>query len=323
MIGSSIVSAARRRLAGYAHRLIGGPTPQPRSKHLWSIGIYSGNSPLALQADDAIPNPVLTRDHVTDLPASLVADPFLIRDGNDWHIFFEALDRRNGRGVIALATSGDLVRWTYRQVVLAEPFHLSYPHVFAWDGAWWMVPETHKTRTIRLYRATEFPLRWTLVHTLLSGERFADSTLFRHADRWWLFTETSPQMKHDTLRLYSADELMGRWTEHPASPIVAGDARSARPAGPVLATADGLVRVAQDCVPRYGVSVNAFEITELSETAYAERAVATNPVLRAGTAHWNSAGMHHLSAHEVSPSRWIAAVDGWYAATPAEVAGEV
>src|SRR5689334_5448346 len=120
MIGSSIVSAARGRVAGYAHRLIGGPTPEPRSKHVWSIGIYSGNSPLALQADVAIPNPVLTRDHVTDLPASLVADPFLIRDGNDWHIFFEALDRRNGRGVIALATSGDLVRWTYRQVVLAE-----------------------------------------------------------------------------------------------------------------------------------------------------------------------------------------------------------
>ena len=322
MIGSSIVFAARRRLAGYARRLMGGSQPQPRSKHLWSIGIYSGNSPLALKPDDAIPNPVLTRAHVTDLPASLVADPFLIRDGDDWHIFFEALDRRNGRGVIALATSGDLVRWTYRQVVLAEPFHLSYPHVFAWDGAWWMVPETHKTRTIRLYRATEFPLKWTLVHTLLSGERFADSTLFRHADRWWLFTETSPQTKHDTLRLYSADELMGRWTEHPASPIVAGDAHAARPAGPVLATAGGLVRVAQDCVPRYGVSVNAFEITELSEETYAERAVAGNPVLRAGSEHWHSAGMHHLSAQEVAPGRWVAAVDGWYAATAAEVAGD-
>jgi beta-xylosidase len=321
MIGSSIVYAARRRLAGYARRLIGEAAPQPRTKHLWSIGLYSGSSPLALAPDDAIPNPVLTRAHVTDVEASLVADPFLIRDGDDWHIFFEALDRRNGRGVIALATSGDLVHWNYRQVVLSEPFHLSYPHVFEWDGAWWMVPETHKTRSIRLYRATEFPLRWTLAHTLLSGERFADTTLFRHADRWWLFTETSPQMKHDTLRLYSADALTGPWTEHPASPIVAGDARSARPAGPVLTTNDGLVRVAQDCVPRYGMSVNAFEITTLTSDAYAERAVATNPVLRAGTEHWNSAGMHHLSAHEVTKGRWVAAVDGWYAATAAEVAG--
>jgi len=321
MIGS-IVYAARRRLAGYARRLIGGPPPQPRTKHLWSIGIYTGSSPLALGPDDAIPNPVLTRDDVTDLPASLVADPFLIRDGDAWHIFFEALDRRNGRGAIALATSGDLVRWTYRQVVLAEPFHLSYPHVFEWEGAWWMVPETHATREIRLYRATEFPLRWTLAHILASGERFADTTVFRHADRWWLFTETNPQRKHDTLRLYSADSLMGEWAEHPASPIVAGDAHAARPAGPVLATADGLVSFAQDCMPRYGVSVNAFAITTLTPSAYAERAVAANPVLRAGKEHWHSAGMHHLSAHEVTKGRWVAAVDGWYAATAADVAGE-
>lgn len=322
MIGSSLARAARRRLAGYARRLLREPAPAPRNKHLWSIGIYTGGSPLALAPDPSIPCPVLTRDQVTDVPASFLADPFLIRSGDEWQMFFEVLNRRNGRGEIGLATSDDLVHWRYRQIVLAEPFHLSYPCVFEWKGEHWMIPETHQTRTIRLYRAEEYPLKWKLVHTLLSGERFADSTPFRHGDRWWLFTETSPVMKHDTLRLYSADDPMGRWTEHPSSPLVVGDPHAARPAGRVVATPQGLVRFAQDCKPRYGTSVNAYEITRLSETEYEERPVAGNPVLRASGDGWSSAGMHHVDAHEVTPARWIAAVDGWYAATAADVAGE-
>jgi len=322
MIGSSLARAARNRLAGYARRLLRGATPPPRNKHLWSIGIYTGASPLTLAADPTIPCPVLTREQVTDVPASFVADPFLVRAGGTWQMFFEVLNRRNGRGEIGLATSDDLVHWHYRQIVVAGPFRLSYPHVFELEGHHWMIPETHKTRTVRLYRATHYPLEWRLVHTLMSGERFADSTLFRHADRWWLFTETSPVMKHDTLRLYSADDLTGRWTEHPSSPIVAGDAHTARPAGRVVATSRGLLRFAQDCAPRYGLSVNAFEITQLTADTYEERPVADNPILRASGAGWNAAGMHHLDAHEVASGRWVAAVDGWFAATSAQVRGE-
>ena len=127
---------------------------------------------------------------------------------------------------------------------------------------------------------------------------------------------------HDTLRLYSADDLTGRWTEHPSSPIVAGNAHTARPAGRVVATSRGLLRFAQDCAPRYGLSVNAFEITQLTADTYEERPVADNPILRASGAGWNAAGMHHLDAHEVASGRWVAAVDGWFAATSAQVRGE-
>src|SRR5438067_9289900 len=100
----SVARRAARRAAQWAARraraLLGRPTPAPppapKSKRVWSIGIYTGASPLDLAPDPRIPNPVLTRDHVTDVPASFVADPFLARDGDRWHLFFELLNRRNG-----------------------------------------------------------------------------------------------------------------------------------------------------------------------------------------------------------------------------------
>ena len=298
------------------------PPPQPSNKALWSIGIYSGASPLALTPHEGNASPVVTREHVTDVPAGFVADPFLIRSDGTWHMFFEVLNRRNRRGVIGLATSDDLSFWKYQRIVLSEPFHLSYPHVFEWMGAHYMVPETHETHTIRLYKADPFPDRWTLVHTLISGRPFADATLFRHDDRWWLFTETSPSMKHDTLRLYYADDLFGAWTEHPASPIVDGNAHIARPAGAVVPTDGGFIRYAQDCTPRYGMRVNALEITNLTTTTYTERPAREAPILSGSSMGWNAMRMHHLDAHCVEPGRWIAAVDGAFDVTAANIFGD-
>ncbi len=311
-----------RRIRGALSRLLDpSPTPERRDKHLWSIGIYTGRSPLDLGPDAAIPCPVLTRDDVTDVSASLVADPFLQLVDGTWHLFFEVLNRATNRGEIALATSRDLASWRYQHVVLREPFHLSYPHVFEWKGEHFMIPETHETRTVRLYRAAEFPSRWQLAHTLLSGERFADSTLLRHDDRWWLFTETSPEMKHDTLRLYHADDLFGAWTEHSASPIVSADPHRARPGGPCVRAGGRLFRFAQDCAPRYGIGLSAFEITKLGVDVYEERAAAEYPLLGPSGSGWNESGMHHADAHELSPDRWVAAVDGWRAATASEIRG--
>jgi hypothetical protein len=298
--------------------------PQTASRALWSIGIFEGTSPLELGPRAGSPGAVVTRDHVTDVPASFVADPFLFSADGAWHLFFEVLNRRLVRGEIGLATSPDLATWKYERIVLAEPFHLSYPFVFEWEGARYMIPETHQTRTIRLYRADPFPTQWTLVHTLLSGLSFSDTTLFRHDDRWWLFTETGTPKKHGTLRLYFADDLFGVWTEHPASPIVEGDVHAARPAGSVVRHGASLLRFAQVCAPRYGTAVNAYEITELTPRTYAERP-ARSGVIVGGSAvpmAWNESRMHHVDAHEIEPGRWVAAVDGARNVTPSVIAGE-
>src|SRR5262245_19992441 len=82
-------------------RLFGAAPPPPAAPArfaLWSIGIFTGDSPLTLGPSNGIASPAITRDSVTDVPASFVADPFLIRVRDTWHLFFEIFNRRSGRG---------------------------------------------------------------------------------------------------------------------------------------------------------------------------------------------------------------------------------
>jgi hypothetical protein len=256
-------------------------------------------------------NPVLTRADVSDVPASFVADPFMLRVGYKWFMFFEVLNAAAGKGEIGLAVSSNGTHWVYQQIVLSEPFHLSYPYVFLWDDEYYMVPETHKARSVRLYRATHFPHRWSYVATLLDKAYFADSSVFRHNGKWWLFTETNPNGNNDTLRLFYADILTGPWHEHPESPVVKGNPRIARPGGRVLSIGDKVIRYAQDCFPRYGMQVRAFEISDLTTKSYKEKEVPSNPILTGSNADtWNEHGMHHIDPHQVGDDKWIACVDG-------------
>src|SRR5262249_47062461 len=226
---------------------------------VWSIGIYLGESPLRLAPPENVQNPVLTRDDVSDVPAVLVADPFLLQAGGTWHMFFEVLNWRADKREIRLATRENGLNWRYRQIVLSEPFHLSYPYVFEWADNFYMIPECHQTGSIRLYRALEFPAQWSLEATLFKGSYFADPSIFRLHDKWWLFVETNPDQEHDTLRLYYADDLRGPWFEHPKSPVIEANPHVSRPGGRVLVLGDSVIRYAQDCYPRYGTSLRAFE----------------------------------------------------------------
>jgi hypothetical protein len=275
----------------------------------WSIGIYRGSSPFELSDPPDIQNPVLTAAHVTDVKADFVADPFMIKEGTTWHMFFEVMNSLNGKGEIGLATSNDGCKWNYQSIVLRESFHLSYPLIFKWQGEYYMIPESGAANRIALYKAKTFPDDWEFAATLLEGE-FTDHAIFRRHDVWWLFAGSDPRL-NDTLRLFHADHLLGPWREHVKSPVVCNNACAARPAGGALVVENKIIRYAQDCSTAYGRNVNAFLINQLSGTDYAESACAGNPILQPGSSAWNRHGMHHVDAHEIIPGQWLACVDGY------------
>lgn len=277
---------------------------------MWSIGIYTGDSPFQLRAPANHLNPVLTHTDVSDVPADFVADPFMLHKDHRWYMFFEVLNQVTNRGEIALAASDDGFTWAYQQVVLKEPFHLSYPYVFEWQGEYYMIPETLGATGVCLYKADRFPTRWSLKQTLIEGLH-ADPSIVRFADLWWMFACTEPY-GHDILRLYFARDLEGPWKQHPRSPILKNDKSRARPAGRILQVGGHVIRFAQDCVPDYGTRVRAFEIKELTRDTYVEAEHPNSPVLSSSGAGWNAMGMHHIDAHRLADGddRWIACVDG-------------
>jgi hypothetical protein len=163
---------------------------------------------------------------------------------------------------------------------------------------------------LRLYKAFEFPVRWSLVAILLRGY-FASPSIVRHEGKWWLFAGSDLEGKGDTLRLYWSNELLGPWVEHPSSPIVKGNSHIARPAGRVVPYEGHLVRFTQDCFLGHETAVRAFFIPEMTSTTYHELACSHEPLLHASGKGWNQSGMHHVDAHCMEDGQWLACVDGF------------
>src|SRR5436190_1447998 len=106
----------------YAEKYYGVPLWQYEDR--WSIGIYTGDSPFKLTSPHHLSNPVLTARDVTDIQASFVADPFIVKKDATWYMFLEVMPAKTYLGKIAVATSNDGLRWRYQRIILDEPYHL-------------------------------------------------------------------------------------------------------------------------------------------------------------------------------------------------------
>jgi len=292
------------KLADYLRLLL------PEQRAQWSIGIYVGSSPFTLAPHPLLnTRPALTASSLGRLKADGVADPFMVRYGDTWCMFFEIENRMTGKGEIGLATSRDTVSWQFKGVVLKEPFHLSYPHVFEHEGSFYMLPECAASGAVRLYKAEAFPLQWKFYTELLRGD-IVDATPFRHAERWWIIGLDGFR-RRDAMVIYHADQLEGPWIAHAANPITTNNRRNARPAGRMLAYDGKLIRLAQDYETAYGRSVSAFSVEELSPDRYLERPINEDEtLLQPAGSGWNASGMHHIDACQTENGQWIACVDG-------------
>jgi hypothetical protein len=279
----------------------------------WSILIYDGNNPLALNPASNTKHPAISRYDVSDTYTAFVADPFIVKFDRKWLIFFELLNTKTQTGQIAYAESEDCLNWNYQQVVLVEDFHLSYPYTFEFEAKWYMIPESCEAGSVRLYEATSFPQQWKLVAELLVGERFVDASVINFDDIWWMFVgiERDENTACDELRLYYSDRLEGDWVEHPMSPIVRDNLEISRPAGRIVKIDNKLVRFAQDCTKTYGGNASAIQINILTKDCYSEERInPENPHLFSlGNLACNGLGMHHLDLVELATDRWIACVD--------------
>lgn len=312
-----VILTMTRKLAGLAKRVVWEVAPsilRARAKPAtwpYAISIYSGNSPFELKPDPKAPNPVISYQDVTDTLACAVADPFLFQTTDGWHLFFEVVSQLTWRGEIAYASSSDGYDWKYQSLLIQEPFHMSYPYVFEWDGEHYMIPETGQANSIRLYRASRFPDRWEFMTTLLDGSRFVDTSVFQHDGRWWMFTDTGEDHMKPKLRLFYAETLTGPWSEHPSSPISDNDMKTGRPGGRVVHVDGNPVRFNQFLSLDTSVTrgIWAAEVMELTESSYEERLARQQPVLTGGAESWNKGGIHHVDPHEIADGQWFACVD--------------
>jgi hypothetical protein len=283
--------------------------PFVTQREQWTIGIYRSNSPFHFNELQGWINPLFRAEDVTDVSAKFVADPFLVKEGDAWNLFFEVYNNETQQGDLAVATSTNTWTWKYEKLILDEPFHLSYPYVFQSDGEYYLIPESFEDNSIRLYKADEFPAKWSFVKTLVEGRDFVDNSIVFYNNKWWLFSSVT---SNDKLYLHYADSLTSLWKEHPQSPIVVGDVHKSRPSGRLLVYDGKLYRFTMDIDPPIGThQVMAYEITEITPTSYSEKLAQQAPVVQASGSGWNGQAMHQLDPVQVDENSWIASVDGF------------
>ncbi len=217
------------------------------------------------------------------------ADPFPIRRDGVTTLFVEDFAHTTGKGIISAIAFGPEGPAGTPVPVLEEAHHLSYPFVFARDGATWMIPESGAHGTVDLYRARAFPGGWVKEATLLSGLTASDATLVEHGGLWWMFAtvRTFDPAAHpraalgsysDGLHLWSAPDFRGPWTAHPGNPVLV-DIAAARSAGRIVARGGALIRPVQDCRRGYGEALALARIDRLDGGGYRQT---VETILRAG-----------------------------------------
>ena len=205
---------------------------------------------------------------------ALLADPFLLeQDGRDY-IFCEELKYKDRKGVISWMEILNDGTVTTPAVALERPYHLSYPFLIRAEGELYMIPETARNHDIELYRCVRFPDCWELDCNILTGVAAVDTTILSVKGKYWLFTCLKEEVcdTADDLHLYWARSLRGPWQAHPLNPVVS-DVRTARGAGAIIETNDGIIRPTQDSSERYGWRINFNRILTLSEFEYKEETV--------------------------------------------------
>jgi len=269
---------------------------RPRTD-FWQVGIVP--VPIAQVDPERLAQ---SRARITWMPDAgrwrYFADPFALRRGDTLHVFVEAFDYRTKHGVIERheldLPSG---RWSPGRIVLARPFHLSYPFVFEHEGSTWMVPESHQAGEVALYKGSPSLDEWTRVQALVPDVRAVDASLLQHGGRWWMFYSVVGDRFLDRRELHvaHAPALQGPWERVPGGPVLV-DAGRARPGGTPFVDGQGRILLPlQDSAQTYGGALRLLQVSELTP----ERVRVASEVARltgAMASDDHVEGLHTLSA---------------------------
>ena len=129
------------------------------------------------------------------------ADPFLYKK----YIFAEITEKNSDeKGVIAVSKISETLKF---KTIINKKYHLSYPHVFDYNGKLYMIPESYKANKLQLFRCVKFPYKWELARILKKNIHCCDTTFFKLNNTCYLFTTITEE--HDNYIFKTNDILKG------------------------------------------------------------------------------------------------------------------
>lgn len=194
------------------------------------------------------------------------ADPFLFCYRGNMYLFVEIMDERYGKGTIGYCELEDNLKTREFKEIIREPFHMSYPYVFEFNGVVYMIPETFQANSIRLYKCVTFPNEWTFDRILVENVRCVD-TSFIVDELLGLYAETH-DIDSQKNRFYKMDLLNDCTIE--ITDQMTKRFMERRPGGGFLQFDNGIFHALQNCDNCYGeylhiCKVNRFDDQHIDE----------------------------------------------------------
>ncbi len=187
------------------------------------------------------------------------ADPLLFEDDGKQYLFFEAFNKKEQKGELAVM-EWENNTWTDPVIIIANNYHMSYPCVFKHDGTYYMIPESAECGSLELYVSDSFPYSWKKKCNIIEDIWLADPTVFKYGERLLMYAwnEQNGQYKSFVYEL-DIDNLQCKEIASIPYPTNSG-----RPAGCFFQNDGKLLRPSQDSVEMYGKGIiwRDFEIID-------------------------------------------------------------
>ncbi len=230
-----------------------------------------------------------------------LSDPFGVARHGTIHVVCEYFGYRSGKGHICTLDYSDHGFTRQPEQAIKLSIHMSYPFLVEDAGEIYCIPETSYAGEVALFRAVEFPRRWSKVAVLVEHFGGVDPTVFRHGGRWWLTCTEKGRDADVKLWVWHAPDLRGPWTAHARNPVKT-DVRGARPGGVPFVHEGVLYRPAQDCSKTYGWRIVIQRVRSLTPTEFVEEPVT---VLEA-----SGDSPFPLGRHTLTPVGDVVLIDG-------------
>ncbi len=298
IVSVSVIGVIYKKYISYSYKFI------PR----WSIGVanYDGE----INSDTNEYALAFTKDNILYDNSCFVADPYVLKTDSLYYMFYEngIATENYWKGVINLAVSKDKVNWKDCGTIINEKNTIAFPIVYKNDNDYYMTIDSSGLGELIIYKALEFPNKWACVDTLIHGE-WSDPVIHYEKGRYYLFT--SERYTHNA-HLFTSDDILGPYKEHPDSPIVMNNKAVGRNAGKIFSYKGNTYRPVQDCSELYGKQVRLLRIETLNENDYIENEEKNSPVLIPNGDSWYSKKMHTFNVIETEGDKISFIIDGTY-----------
>lgn len=282
--------------------LINNRTPffLPSKEGGWSIGYnYYDSIPSKINPEE---NYIFSIEKLTKISDSTVflADPFFLKEKDTSYIFFEYQMKKPGAD-IAVMKSANGLDFKFDRVVLDENFHLSYPQVFKYKDAYYMLPETGKAHNVLLYKAHNFPYDWRICDTLVKNKSLKDPSIYL-SDSLNFLVASDDKLN---LYMYNSDSLFGKWelNKHKSIVKIGSEARAG---GRIFVNKNNKITLPlQNCTEGYGFGISLYELNFDDQGNY-DIELSNKFFLKASDKMYEFAGgMHQLDIQKIDDKYFI------------------